>query len=125
VSAQTCRSKHFSRGMIRVTCSAQRLVAIFVRTRSLQWSVNGNPFDELVEEIRRVVREELRAGSKGLHGGPSGFMDTKTAAAFLSTSEPALRALCKRGQVPVHRTPQGRLLFDPDELNAYVRGEAA
>jgi hypothetical protein len=97
----------------------------FCPYRSLQWSVNGNPFDELVEEIRRVVREELRAGSKRLHGSTGGFMDTKTAATFLSTSEQALRALCKRGQVPVHRTPQGRLLFDPEELNAYVRGDTA
>ena len=87
--------------------------------------MHGNPFDELVEEIRRVVREELQASPESLHGRPSGFMDTKTAAVFLSTSEQALRALCKRGQVPVHRTPQGRLLFDPDELSAYVRGEAA
>jgi hypothetical protein len=57
--------------------------------------------------------------------GLSGFMDTKAAASFLSTSEQALRALVKRGQVPVHRTPQGRLLFDPAELEAYVRNEAA
>jgi Helix-turn-helix domain len=87
--------------------------------------VHGNPFDALVEEIRRVVREELQAGPERLHGRPGGFLDVKGAAAFLSTSEQALRALCKRGQVPVHRTPQGRLLFDPAELSAYVRGEAA
>jgi len=87
--------------------------------------VTANPFDELVEEIRRVVREELRAGSEGLHERPGGFMDVKGAAAFLSTSEQALRAACKRGQIPVHKTPQGRLLFDPAELDAYVRGEAA
>jgi Helix-turn-helix domain len=81
--------------------------------------------DGLEGLLRAIIREELQAGSASLHGRPSGFLDTKGAAVFLSTSEQALRALCKRGQVPVHRTPQGRLLFDPDELRAYVRGEAA
>jgi hypothetical protein len=88
----------------------------------VQVTINLGGLEEL---LRAVIREELATGSKSLHGRPSGFMDTKTAAVFLSTSEQALRALCKRGQVPVHRTPQGRLLFDPDELSAYVRGEAA
>jgi hypothetical protein len=87
--------------------------------------VNANPFDELVEEIRRAVREELRAGSGSLHGRPNGFLNVDGAAEYLATTPGAVRALCKREQLPVHRTPQGRLLFDPDELSAYARGEAA
>jgi hypothetical protein len=86
----------------------------------VQGTINLDGFEEL---LRALIREELRTGPEGLHERPSGFMDTKTAAAFLSTSEQAVRALCKREQLPVHRTPQGRLLFDPAELDAYVRGD--
>lgn len=89
---------------------------------TLQGIITLDGFEEL---LRAVIRDELRAGSKSLHGGPSGFLDVKAAAAFLCTSEQALRALCKRGQIPVHKAPQGRLLFDRAELEAYVRGDAA
>jgi hypothetical protein len=84
--------------------------------------VPGNPFDDLIEEIRSVVREELGTGLGSLPIRPVGFLDVDGAAGFLSTTPGAVRAHIKRGQIPVHRTPQGRLLFDPAELEKYVRG---
>jgi hypothetical protein len=84
--------------------------------------VNQNPFDELLEEIKAVIRQELQA-LEGLSIRPGGFLDVNGAAGYLSTSPGALRALVKRRQVPVHRTPQGRLLFSPAELEKYVRGD--
>jgi hypothetical protein len=76
----------------------------------------------LIEEIRLAVREELQASPGSPHIRPGGFLDVDGAAGYLSTSPEALRAQVKRRQVPVHRTPQGRLLFDPAELEKYVRG---
>jgi hypothetical protein len=76
----------------------------------------------LIEEIKLAVREELRTGPESMSIRPVGFLDVDGAAGYLSTSPEALRAQVKRRQVPVHRTPQGRLLFDPAELEKYVRG---
>jgi helix-turn-helix protein len=87
--------------------------------------VSGNPFDDLVEEIRRVVREELQAGPESLSIRPVGFLDVDGAAEYLSTTPGAVRAQVKRRQLPFHKTPQGRLLFSPTELEAHVRGEDA
>ena len=45
------------------------------------------------------------------------------AAEYVATTPGAVRALCKRRQILFHKTPQGRLLFDVAELEAYVRGD--
>ena len=101
-------------------------MSIFVRAHEYRYSVQGTiNLDGLEELIRAVIRDELAAGSERLNGGARGFLNVKAAAAFLCTSEQALRALCKREQIPVHKTPQGRLLFDRAELAAYVRGDEA
>jgi hypothetical protein len=86
----------------------------------VQASIN---LDGLEELLRALIREELAAGPERLHGSPSGFLNVDGAADYLATTPGAVRALCKREQLPVHRTPQGRLLFDVTELEAYVRGE--
>jgi hypothetical protein len=84
--------------------------------------VADNPFDALIEEIRRVIREELQAGPESMSIRLVGFLDVKGAADYLSTSPGAVRAQVKRRQLPFCKTPQGRLLFSPGELEAYVRG---
>jgi hypothetical protein len=76
----------------------------------------------LIEEIRRVIREELQTGPESLSIRPVGFLDVDGAADYLSTSPGAVRAQVKRRQLPFCKTPQGRLLFDPAELEAHVRG---
>jgi excisionase family DNA binding protein len=51
----------------------------------------------------------------------AGYLDVERAAEYLSTTPAAVRALVRRRQVPHHRTPNGRLLFDRRELDAWVR----
>ena len=41
----------------------------------------------------------------------------------LQTTEDGIRALVKRKRIPHHRGAAGRLLFDRDELDAWVRSE--
>jgi excisionase family DNA binding protein len=52
----------------------------------------------------------------------SPWMNIKTAAKYLDTSEQALRGRIKRGEIPVHRR-EGRLYFNRHELDQWVRGE--
>jgi excisionase family DNA binding protein len=73
------------------------------------------------DDIRRVFREELAAAQTG----PSGFLDVDGAADFLSTTPGAIRSMVKRGQIPFERTPNGRLLFTREELDAWVRDGGA
>jgi len=77
--------------------------------------------DGLEDELRRVVRDEL-ARAMG-QAESSGYMSVKSAAAYLDMTEPALRALIKRGEVAVHRAPNGRLSFDRASLDAWARSE--
>jgi excisionase family DNA binding protein len=53
------------------------------------------------------------------------WMGVKRAAAYLDTSEDGVRALVKRGQLPCHRTPVGRILFRTSELDEWAAGEVA
>jgi excisionase family DNA binding protein len=45
------------------------------------------------------------------------------AAEHLGTTPNGIRALVKRGRIPVHRR-DGRLYFDRRELDTYIRGNA-
>ena len=51
------------------------------------------------------------------------WLNVKSAATYLATTEDAIRGLVKRGRLPVHRTETGRLLFRPEELDRWVDGE--
>jgi hypothetical protein len=51
----------------------------------------------------------------------SPWMNIKTAAAYLDTTEQALRGRVKREEIPVHRR-DGRLYFHRGELDEWVRG---
>ena len=68
------------------------------------------------QELREVVREELRAHRPE----PIEWLNVEGAAKHLATSEDAIRALVKRRAIPSHRTPTGRRLFRPEELDAWV-----
>jgi excisionase family DNA binding protein len=50
-----------------------------------------------------------------------GFLDVDGAAGYLSSTATAIRSLVKRNAIPYHKAPNGRLLFDRDELEAWVR----
>jgi hypothetical protein len=68
--------------------------------------------------LRALVREELAAAR---NGHATGFLSVDGTADFLATTPSAIRSLVKRGQLPVHRAPNGRLLFHPRELEEWVR----
>ena len=53
----------------------------------------------------------------------SRWLNVKSAAEYLDITEHALRSLVKRNDIPVHRAPNGRLLFHAVELDEWVRGE--
>jgi excisionase family DNA binding protein len=75
--------------------------------------------DELERRLAARVRDELSRSQ------PAGYLNVKSAAAFLDTSQAAVRAMVKRGELPVHRTPNGRILFSQSALVRYVEGQAA
>jgi excisionase family DNA binding protein len=68
------------------------------------------------EMIRAAVREELAR-----QPDRSPWLNVEDAAEYLRTSKDAIRALVRRGDLPVHRTLNGRLLFRRDELDAYAK----
>jgi len=67
-----------------------------------------------------LVREAVRAELAAVPTQPAGWLDVPGAADYLSTSKDAVRAMVKRGELPVERTPNGRLLFRADALDAWV-----
>ena len=75
----------------------------------------------LEDELRRIVREEVsRALAETCR--PAEWQNVKSAAAYLDTTEDAVRALVRRGQLPAHRSEVGTLRFLRDELDAHARG---
>ena len=79
-------------------------------------------FDQLLEDVRRAVREELAALKPKPE--PEGWLSVAGAARHLDTTEVAIRSAVKRGELPVHRAPNGRLLFRAAELDEWVEGNA-
>ena len=68
------------------------------------------------ETIRAAVREEIAAQRP--NGTP--WLNVEDAADYLRTTKDAIRATVRRGDLPVHRTANGRLLFHRDDLDAYA-----
>jgi excisionase family DNA binding protein len=70
------------------------------------------------DTLRLIVREELAAQ---LHRQARGWLNVESAARYLDTTPDAIRGMVKRGQVKPHRTPTGRLLFRPEDLDEWVQ----
>jgi hypothetical protein len=84
--------------------------------------------DELLEGVRRVVREELQGAAAVAQPQPEGFLNTDSAARYLDTTAEGIRSAVKQGKLNPARRGTGRnarLLFKRDQLDAYARGEAA
>lgn len=75
----------------------------------------------LPPDLLNALTETVRRAVEGALAEPHGFIDVAGAASFLSSTPDAVRALVKRNAVPFHRAPNGRLLFDRQELGAWVR----
>lgn len=76
----------------------------------------------LEDELRRVVRDEL-AHALG-QSAPAGYLSVASAAVYLDTTQAAVRSMVKRRELPVSRTPNGRLLFERGALDLWVRSAA-
>lgn len=50
------------------------------------------------------------------------WLDMKSASEDTSLSEEALRTAAKRGRLPVHKGPSGRLVFLASDLDQYMGG---
>jgi excisionase family DNA binding protein len=77
--------------------------------------------DDLVTVLAERVAPLIAAASPPADPA-SPWMNIKTAATYLDTTEQALRARVKRGEIPVHRR-DGRLYFNRHELDQWVRGD--
>ena len=84
---------------------------------SVTVTVSGEFLQPLQELISRAIRDELERASNG----KPGFLDVDGAAAFLAATPSAIRSLVKREAIPYHKAPNGRLLFDRDDLQAWVK----
>lgn len=80
-------------------------------------------YADLLDRVGAVVRDEIAAAQP--EPAPAGWLNAKSAAAYLDTTEEAIRSMIKRGDIEPERTPNGRLLFDRVELDRWVRGEPA
>ena len=80
--------------------------------------------DQLLDELERRVASRVRE-EFARSAAPAGYLNVKSAADFLDTTPAAVRAMVKRGELPVHRTPNGRVLFSSSDLIEHVEGRAA
>ena len=78
--------------------------------------------DEFIEGLAHRVAQLIADGTRS-PAGTSSWLDVEGAAEYLCTTSNAIRGMVKRRQVPFHRTPTGRLLFDRCEVNAWVRAQ--
>jgi hypothetical protein len=77
--------------------------------------------DDLVSALAARIAP-LIAATKPPAEQISPWMNLKSAAVYLDTTEEALRGRVKRAEIPVHRR-DGRLYFNRHELDQWVRGE--
>jgi hypothetical protein len=70
-------------------------------------------------DIRRIA--EAIASILG-QPSPHRWLDVKKASEYTSLTPEALRTAAKRGRLPGHRGPSGRLVFRTSELDDYMGG---
>jgi len=80
-------------------------------------------FEGLEESLRAVVREEVERAMT-MPRETTEWLNARSAAEYMDTTEEAIRGLVKRRQIPCHRSENGRLLFRRDELDVWAAGEA-
>jgi Helix-turn-helix domain len=72
--------------------------------------------DGLDEVVRNAVAEALAARESN----PVGWLDVEGAATHLATTPAAIRSLAQKRKIPFTKAPNGRLLFNRDELDDWV-----
>jgi hypothetical protein len=85
---------------------------------SLPFSISDQFVDVLATRVADVVLERLQ------HQPPnSPWLDAAGVAEYASMSIEGLRAATKRGQLRSHRSTTGRVRYQRDDVDAFVRGE--
>lgn len=75
------------------------------------------------DDLCRAVAERVSTLLLESVPRPTEWLTVAGAAAYLATSEDAIRGHIKRRQIPCHRGAAGRILFDRAELDDWVRGD--
>lgn len=88
-----------------------------MRERILLTSI---PLDDLVDEIKRVVRAEVAAVGAGLESEPEKLLTRKEAAHYLSITLPTLGLYTKQGRLRGYRVGR-RILYRRSELISCLR----
>ena len=81
-------------------------------------SVPGELIQGLAELVRQAVAADL---DKSNTSNAAAYLDVDAAAGYLASTPSAIRSLVKRNAIPHHKAPNGRLLFERHELDAWVR----
>ena len=76
---------------------------------------------ELLDHLRALVAAAVREELARLPLRADGFLDVNGAAAYLASTPDAIRSLVKRDAIPYHKAPNGRLLFERDDLDRWAR----
>jgi len=79
-------------------------------------TIPGAVVQAIEDIIRLAVADELAVTRQT----PTGFLDVDGAATYLASTPTAIRSLVKRHGIPHHKAPNGRLLFDQEELRQWV-----
>jgi excisionase family DNA binding protein len=76
--------------------------------------------EEAIEALARRVAELVGQQTGSADDTRGGWLDVKSAAAYLGTTQDAIRSAVRRQQLPGKRG-NGRVLFTREELDRYVR----
>jgi excisionase family DNA binding protein len=73
------------------------------------------------DDIERIATRTAELLADTMATGIERWLDVPGAADHVALTPDAIRALVKRGQIPFHRTENGRLRFSVTELDHWVR----
>lgn len=76
------------------------------------------------DDIERIATRTAELLAETTATGIDRWLDVRGTADHVALTPDAIRALVKRGQIPFHRTKNGRLRFSPSELDDWVRTSA-
>jgi excisionase family DNA binding protein len=86
--------------------------AVFAGGAAMEVAFNEQLVTAIAEQTAALIWPHIASPT-------TGFLDVEGAATFLSCPRSRIYALCSANRLPHHRDGS-RLLFDPDELRAYV-----
>ena len=81
---------------------------------------------DLEDSLRRAAELGAELAARKVleeHTQLTPWLDVERAADYLATTPAAIRSMTKRGQVRFFRSRTGRILFRPEHLDEWARGE--